>query len=115
MPTGEHPVVKAELKRELNLNELKTIAAIFVAAVGTFFGAYRVVLGEARAQTDAGVSLQAQKLAITDADLQAFKRDVTVRFERYENQGNRTEKKMDALLDRFNVPNPAPAPKDGGQ
>lgn len=49
-----------------------------------------------------------------DADRAEFEQ----RFIRLETQGNRQEKKMDALLDRLDVPNPAPAPppsKDGGR
>jgi len=54
-PTGEHPVTKDELKHTLSVNDAKLVVMAIVVAVGTAFGAYRVVLNEARAQTDAGV------------------------------------------------------------
>jgi len=53
--TGEHPVTKDELKHTLSVNDAKLVMMAIVVAVGTAFGAYRVVLNEARAQTDAGV------------------------------------------------------------
>lgn len=55
-PTGEHPVVKKEMKKALRNNEIKTIVSIVVASLGVLLGGWRVVLGEARAQADAGVA-----------------------------------------------------------
>ncbi len=48
-PTGERPVVKAELRRELNLNEIKTVAAIVFASIATVSGVFFTL--EARGQT----------------------------------------------------------------
>ncbi len=114
-PTGEYPVVKRELRRELALNELKTVAAIVVASLGIVFGAWRVVISEAKAQTDAGVALVELKQAATQAQLDRYERESAARLDRVEAQGTRTDAKLDALLTAFRVPNPAPTPKDGGQ
>jgi len=74
-PTGEHPVTKRELKTALNLNDVKTVVAMVIVAVGTVFGAYKVVLTEARAQSDAGVT-------IVDKKHEDLRREV----ERYQNK-----------------------------
>lgn len=52
------------------------------------------------------------------ADLQqraSDRAEVNSRFEHLERQGNRIEEKMDAQLRAAGIPNPAPAPKDGGE
>lgn len=84
--------------------------------------ALAVVQLEARAQ-DAGAKAAAPALLqaeTTARELEATKREWALRFERLEQQGNRTEAKVDelkqqnalqmaALLERFRIPNPAPA------
>ena len=60
--TGEHPVVKAELKQALRVNEFKTVGAIVVGSLLTVFGAWRVLLSEAKAQTQSEVSVIAARV-----------------------------------------------------
>ena len=59
LPTGEHPITQnefhKELKRSFNLNDVKQVVAMIVVAVGTCFGAYKLVISDAKAQTDAGI------------------------------------------------------------
>lgn len=61
--------------------------------------------------TEARTTVLEQQRAADRAEFDA-------RFVRLEHQGDRQETKMDALLQRLDVPNPAPAPpptKDGGR
>lgn len=50
----ETPSGVYRMKRERKRTDLKLVGVV-VVALGTVFGAYRAVLGDARAQTDAGV------------------------------------------------------------
>jgi len=98
-------VVKRQMRSELNWQGAKLTIATAVIAVGTAFGAYRFVLSEAAAQTDAGMRVQA-------AELKA----VEVRVETLEKRFDRFDQKMDAALDALRVPQSArPPPVDGGR
>lgn len=48
--------------------------------------------------------------AATQAELTRFQHEVDSRMGRVERQGDRMEVKVDALLSRLNIPNPAPYP-----
>lgn len=74
--TGEHPVTNGELKRALSLNDVKLVAVAITVAVGTAFGAYRVVLGEAKAQTDAGVQVLERRLTTVEQRQQQQAADI---------------------------------------
>ncbi len=63
--------LKAEVAKGFRLNEVTTIVAIVVASIGTSFGAYRVVLGEARAQTDAGIEPLTHRVATLEQNQSA--------------------------------------------
>ncbi len=110
-PTGEHPVTKDELRRTLNVNDVKTTVAMVVVAIGTVFAAYRVVLSEARAQSDAGVSVierrvtnVEQKQAQQSADLHEVQVDIRELYRSM--QTGRPSPRLEA---------PLPPAKDGGQ
>lgn len=60
-PTGEHPVTKNELKRWGNLNDVRQVVAMIVVAVATVFGAYKFVLSDAAAQSDAKQAVLEEK------------------------------------------------------
>lgn len=85
-----------------------------VAAIGIAFGAYAYVIGEARAQVDAGVKNVRQQADTTQGDLDRYKKENDARFNRLEHQGDRNETKLDAMLQAFHVNNPAPKPPDAG-
>jgi hypothetical protein len=106
--------LKPELRSELNWQGAKLTIAMVVVAIGTAFGAYEFILNEARAQTDAGVKGHETRLSAVEQTATADRAQNNTRFQRLEEGQLRTDKKLDALLDRLNVPNPAPAPKDGG-
>lgn len=74
--TGEHPVTKDELKASLNLNDFKLVCVAVVVAVGTAFGAYRVVLNDARAQTDAGVGEVTRRIVAVEQEQGRLKADI---------------------------------------
>jgi hypothetical protein len=104
-----------DLKRGLSMETLKVGAIVFVAVVGGLFGAWRILLSEARAQTDAGVTTVALEARATQRELERFQREADARFVRLEAAGQRADTKLDALLFALRVPNPAPAPSDAGQ
>lgn len=96
-----------------------------VIAIGVAAIAAAVVHLEAKAQ-DAGTQAAAPAVIRTEAtarELERFEREGAARFDRLEAQGNSTQLKVDAvarqneelklqmaaLLERFRIPNPAPA------
>ena len=108
------PVVKGDLRSAqkhvedyvrsgLSLNYVATLLVV----VGGCWAVYKAVLHEAQAQTDAGVAL-----VQTRADERL--RSIEQRLDRMDRQSDRTEAKLDRLMEALKVPNPAPAPRDGG-
>jgi hypothetical protein len=117
--TGVLPATR-DFVREVNATGLwKTSWALICTAaalVGGTLWAYRAAAQEAR---DAGVAAAADVKRQADAtqhELERFQLEVTGRMKRVEDGQGRTEQKVDKLLERFQVPNPAPAPapRDGG-
>lgn len=97
-------VVKKAMRKELNWQGAKLTIATAVVAVGTAFGAYRAILSEAAAQTDAGVRV-----------LAAEQRAIDVRLTTTEKRLDRFDDKLDLLLDAARVPQWKRPPSDGGQ
>lgn len=121
--TGEYLAAAAEnVVREFSKGSEKKsfltgflgFAGSIVGAIGIAFGVYFAVLGQAQAQVDAGVRNVKQQADNTQGDLDRYKKENDARFNRLEHQGDRNETKLDALLNRFSVPNPAPKPPDAG-
>lgn len=84
-PPGEHPVTKNELRHAFNVNDIKTVVALVVVAVGTAFGAYRIVVGDARAQADAGRVVLEQKHEALRSDVNALREEMqTIKREQTE-------------------------------
>lgn len=71
-PSGLHEI----RVRELNWQGAKLTIAMVVVAVGTAFGAYRVVLGEALAQTDAGMAPIKQRVDTLEQQQKELRSDV---------------------------------------
>lgn len=116
--------IEAALKRMSWVLTLRDVAAILVAvAVGSIVS-WRTLSGEARAQGQRAAADVAAAVVITDKktdatqeDLTRYKREVDARFGRLEKQqtriedkAGRTETKLDALFEKWKLPNPAPAP-----
>jgi hypothetical protein len=118
--TGEWYIAQAEnvvRERERKGSPLMAVALIVgsaVTAVSISFGAFFVLRGEAYAQGVEAAKVTDQKATATQSELERYKGEADARFRRLEAQGDRTEQKVDALLNRFSVPNPAPRPVDGG-
>lgn len=115
--TGVHRAVKHDI------NWLKAInIGVIVSAVGISFGAYRALAADS---LDAGTRAAAEamreakaadaKADATQRELIRFQTETSNRFDRMEQGQQRTDKKLDALLNAQGVWNPAPAPRDGGR
>ncbi len=103
--TGSAPVVRDVLRYELRINEIKTVAAIVVTSLGLVFGAWRVLLSEARAQTDGGIAPIEKRVAIVEQDQRHQSEQIHL-----------ANKKLDAVMDALRVPyERRPAATDGGQ
>lgn len=116
--TGLHPASR-DFVRALNKKGLIGTAWALLVTVSSLVGAtlwaYRAAAQEAR---DAGSSAAAEVKRQADAtqrELERFQAEVNARLGRVEESGGRQEQKLDKMLERFQIPNPAPAPKDGGQ
>ena len=125
--TGEHraaeienalrerePHIEKNLREGMSQRLTVGLVGTVVIAVSTAFGAFFVLRAEAQTQGVEAAKQVDQKATATQDELTRYKAEAAERFKRIEHQGDRTEQKMDALLDRFSVPNPAPRPKDGG-
>src|SRR5690606_22258380 len=94
-----------------------TLRSLAVAISVVALGVTSVLIfvdNRVQAQTDAGVKVHEARIGTLEQQRAADRTENNARFERLEASQSRAEKQLDALLDRLNVPNPAPAPKDGG-
>ena len=110
--------LRADVDAGFKLNEIKTVVAIVVASLGIIFGAWRVVLSEAHAQTDAGIAPATEKLRVVAEDLAAHKREEAERHAAVLRKLERQDEKQDLILDALRVPlwkRPEPTKKDGGK
>ncbi len=109
--TGVHRA----LKHDLNWQGAKLTIAMVVVAISTAFAGYWKIIGDARAQAvDAGLVTKGQADA-TQRELERYQHESGNRLDRLEAGQGRTDAKLDAVLSAMRVPNPAPAPKDGGK
>lgn len=69
-------IVKKSMRKELNWQGAKLTIATTVIAIGTAFGAYRVVLSEAAAQTDAGVRVHEQRIVTLEQQQKETRSDL---------------------------------------
>lgn len=109
-PSGSHPVVVRDLRESM----LKNYAATAVGILAVGFSAYFTVMHEAKAQSDAGIAVSEAKQAQETAQLKTEVGILKVKTDYVEGAVQRQEQKMDKLLEALRIPNPAPAPKDGG-
>lgn len=107
--------IKKELKKEIGHKTNIKLGAAVVGTVATSIASVLVFIdNRVAAQTDAGVRVHEGRLVAVEQGLVSVRAETNNRLDRAEQQGNRMETKVDALLEKFRVPNPAPSPKDGG-
>lgn len=109
--TAEMPVTRGVMRRAFRINEVFTFLVAATTAMGAVFGAYKLLLSEARAEADAGVKLHEVRISVLEQQTVRLSQDQTADHKLIIG----ANQKLDALLERMNVPNPAPTPKDGGQ
>lgn len=103
-------------------SKVRDLLVAIATVATTTAGVMAFVAHEARAQADAGVAVHEARLSTLEQQRLADKKEADARFERLEKNLQqttdataRTDTKVDKLLERLNVPNPAPAPApDGG-
>ena len=106
-PSGLHRI----RVQELNWQGAKLTIAMCVVAVGTAFGAYKFIVNEARAQTDAGVANMESRVRAVEQQVPQLREDVhEARGELRDLYKAVMEGKRSEKLER---PLP-PLPKDGG-
>jgi|SRR5262245_27560085 len=94
-----------------------------VAATGITIAVFVIFIdNRVRAETDAGVQVHEMRLSTLEQQRRGDREEVNSRLQRLEANQNAdhelqlgTSRKLDAMLDRFDVRNPAPTPKDGGR
>lgn len=64
---------------------------------------------------DAGLKGVEARTTVLEQQRQADRAETNTRLQRVEDGQLRTDRKLDALLDRLDVKNPAPTPKDAGR
>jgi hypothetical protein len=116
--TGEHEATR-DFVREVARTGLWKTSWALIGTVGSLVAgtlwAYRAAAAEAH---DAGVKAAAEVKLQADAtqrELERFQKETAGRMDRFEGAQGRSEKKLDKMLERFQIPNPAPAPRDGGK
>lgn len=97
------------------LSKLRTLGVAVAAVAATVVAAIVFVDNRVQAQTDAGVRVHENRIGTLEQQRKEDRSENATRFERLEAGQARTDAKLDAVLDRLRVPNPAPTPKDGGQ
>lgn len=104
---------------KLTVRSVIVAAGALVAGIASFFVFIDARIARA---ADAGIQLHESRLSTVEQQRVADRSEMNARFQRLEDNQNAdrslslgTSQKIDRLLERFNVPNPAPAPKDGGQ
>lgn len=103
--TGVHRA----LRHDLNWQGAKLTIAMVVVAVSTAFAAYRFILGEALAQTDAGMRVVGEVSKALDARITTLEK----RFDRYDAKVDRQTEQLELALDALHVPQrvrPEPLP-----
>lgn len=99
--------VEAAMKRGLMWSDIKSVIIAAGAVGSVFLAGWGRVEAWAQSKVDAGT----QPIAKDVADLKAEVREM--KAEHREANG-RMEKKFDSLFLYLRIPNPAPAPRDGG-
>lgn len=96
-------------------------SAIFIVA-GTVVLVLIFIDNRVQAQTDAGIRVHEERLTTLEQQRKQDREELDGRLKRIETNANDdhqltlgTSQKVDKLLERFQVPNPAPTPKDGGR
>lgn len=112
--TGVYPATREYTRHIAWLSVAKALGVTIVGIIAASIAGWRTVIAEAKAASEPGVESVRMQAASTQRELERFQTEVEKRMERGDAQGDRMEKKFDVLLDRLNVRNPAPAPKDGG-
>lgn len=105
--------LRAEVDKGLKVNELKTVTGIVVVALGIIFGAWRVVLGEARAQTDAGMAPIEKRVVVLEQNQAAVMTEV--RELRLDLREAYKAQRYDRPSARLEQPPPPLLPADGGR
>jgi hypothetical protein len=116
--TGVFPATR-DFVREVTKSGLwKVAAGVGAFALGCFIAGITVTKAMAQDARDAGVKAAAEVQRQADQQGEELKRlqaDFTAHIQVEAENRVRMEKKVNALLDHFDVKDPAPTPKDGGQ
>lgn len=122
-PEGEHhpkhdtqelPVLKKDMRKAFRINEVLTVVVSVATAIGSLAAGYTLFIDKAEA---AGQKKYVEVQAQQEQDHESMKRlsvEFTAHVETEAERGRRMEKKLNAVLDRLDVRDPAPTPKDGG-
>ena len=104
-------------KKMLLTNDIRVLVGSIVVAVATAFAVFFAVRSDAQDIADAGVKTSSLKIEVVDQkavatqeELARFQREADRRLTYVEASMYRQDRKLDALLSGFKIPNPAPAP-----
>jgi hypothetical protein len=122
----DEPKTDPGLQAALQRHDWKlTVRSIIIAGGTLITGIVSVFVfidNRVAAQTDAGVKVHEERISTLEQQRKEDRAELDARLKRIEANANAdheltlgTSQKVDKLLERFNVPNPAPAPKDGGR
>lgn len=118
-PDLEEPQTDPSLQAAFQRHDSKlTVRSIVIAAGSLATGLAAVLIfldNRVAAQTDAGIRVHEARITAAEQTASSDRAQNNIRFQRIEDGQLRTDKKLDALLDRLNVANPAPTPKDAGR
>jgi hypothetical protein len=121
--------LKAKLEEVASLHDRKIRNSGWLRTVVATIGGTGIAIAmfvlfvdnRVRAQTDAGVLVHEQRIVTLEEQRKSDRVEMNGRLERIETNANAdhalalgVSQKVDRLLEKFNVPNPAPTPTDGG-
>lgn len=105
------------LRHHDNRLTFRSIIVAIAAVAMAVIAALLFIDNRVEAQTTKGVAVEDSRITNLEGQRKSDREENDSRFKRLEEGQLRTDKKLDALLDRLAIPNPAPAPpptKDGG-
>lgn len=106
----------SEHDRKMTIRGWLMAFAAAVASVATVVVLAIVFIdNRVQAQTDAGTREHANRITTLEQQRTADRQENNEKIEELRSGATRMEKKMNALLDRLDVKDPAPTPKDAGR
>lgn len=107
-PTRDLPVTRAQMTKALNINDVKTFVAMVAVAIAATFAAYKFVMNDARAQTDAGVQVLSAKHEDLRREVERYQQSNDKKIDRVQNDVEELRKDLREFYKSWRDDKPSP-------